>query len=74
VKDVPVKGKKSIDVEGNKTDYILAPTGCPWCESSDIESGDTDYSDCWFYAKVSCLGCEKSWYENYQLMSIEECE
>jgi len=44
---------------------------CPYCNSNDIEAGDTDTGVNVKYETVRCLTCEKVWRDIYYLVGIE---
>jgi predicted Zn-ribbon and HTH transcriptional regulator len=47
------------------------PSGCPKCDSTDIERTDIDGSS-ELYLSWFCPDCEFEWYENYKFVSWEE--
>ena len=58
--------------EAHKKELLKDPNHCPYCGSTDIQSGDRNSDDNWISQDVSCNDCELEWEEIYTLSSIEE--
>ena len=45
---------------------------CPFCNSQDLEWHNLDFDGKYAKHEVSCLDCEKEWYDVYKLRGYEE--
>ena len=61
--------------EKRKQQYINeTPNTCPFCESENINAGESDWSDSVAYRNIVCADCEKEWTEEFKMVDIQELE
>ena len=45
---------------------------CPYCDSTEVESGRAEKDDNWAEAPVKCNDCGEEWTDVYTLVDIKE--
>ena len=64
--------KEIILTEEMKQDYINSGgITCPYCQSDDITSEDTDYFGSSQSTRVLCNTCNRYWFDIYTLTDIQ---
>lgn len=52
--------------------YLKNPDKCPYCGSTDITKGDTDFSYINAWETVVCNECGKEWVEEFTITDVTE--
>ncbi len=54
--------------------YLKASHKCPYCKSQEIEGGAFDVEADHVYQDIKCIGCGRTWTDEYTLSGITEVE
>lgn len=51
--------------------YLANPSLCPLCGSNDITASKQEPDIRQFHQRIDCVKCRRSWWEVYELKTIE---
>lgn len=61
--------------EQDKHNYVeRRGVSCPYCRSHDLLAGEWDTQDDAAFRTVTCLTCNRTWTDEYELTGITEHE